>query len=67
MKDYSEAVGIAAESIVLMGRHMSVHGYAVVLIAGIIGDIYEVETREVVKDIDRAANGLRAEQADYDV
>ncbi len=48
---YSDAVDSAAEGISELRRSIDVHGYAIVLIASIIGDMYEVETGRVVRDL----------------
>ena len=48
---YADAIEAARESIMLTEDIVKVHDYAIVLIAGIISDLYGVETKRVMRDL----------------
>ena len=48
---YSDALDAVVCGICEVNKFTIVHEYVVVLIAGIVADLYELETRQVIADI----------------
>lgn len=61
---YDEAIEVACERLIEAGKNQPIYQATVVLIAGIIGDMYDKPTRAVLSDVKRMRQALIQEETE---